>query len=112
MTSCCSKNNDQADLPIKTVLRKIRDKYKAYCTSYKTHTMTTCHGGAGHTGIDKDLNSHREDAEGIEIGPDNDNKSTSISDTTIAFGRSEADGHPSNQARLTALMREIHSLQQ
>ena len=55
--------------------------------------------------------------EGINIGPDNDNESTSGSDTTTAFGGSEADGHPSklipsNQAKLTALMREIHNLHQ
>ena len=39
------------------------------------------------------------------------------SDTTIAFGGSEADGHPdeliaSNQAKLTAPMREINDLHQ
>ena len=49
--------------------------------------------------------------------PDNDNESTSGSDTIIAFGGPEADGHPnepipSNQARLTALMREIKDLHQ
>ena len=65
--------------------------------------MSTSHGGAGFP---------VEDTEGINTGPDNNNESASGSDTTIAFGRSEADGHPSNQAKLTALMREIHNLHQ
>ena len=34
--------------------------------------------------------------EGINTGPDNDDESTSGSDTTIAFGGSEVDGHPAN----------------
>ena len=47
----------------------------------------------------------------------NDSESTCGSDTTIAFGGSEADGHPSklipsNQAKLTTLVREIHDLYQ
>ena len=42
---------------------------------------------------------------------------TSGSDTTIAFGGSEADGHPdeliaSNQAKLTTLTKEINDLHQ
>ena len=62
--------------------------------------------------IERDINLHMEDTEGQNSGPDNDNESTSGSDTAIAFGESEADGHPnevipSNQAKLTALVREI-----
>ena len=54
--------------------------------------------------------------EGIDIGSDNDNESASSSDTPIALAGSEADGCPSklipsNQAKLAALTREIHSLQ-
>ena len=48
--------------------------------------MTTHHGGAGHTHKDRDLDSHIEDARGIDIGPDNDSASTNSLDTTIAFG--------------------------
>ena len=33
---------------LKTVLGKIGDQYQAYCTTYKTHAMATCHRGAGH----------------------------------------------------------------
>ena len=78
--------------------------------------MATCHGGTGHP-VDRDIDLHVEDMEGINTGPDNDNENTSGSDTTIAFGGSEADSHPSklipsNQAKLTALTREIHNLHQ
>ena len=66
---------------------------------------------------DRDINLHIEDTEGINIGPDNDNESNSGLDTTIAFGGSEGDGYlskliPSNQAKLTVLMREIQDLHQ
>ena len=47
-------------------------------------------------GKDRDLDSHIEDARGIDIRPENDNESTNSSDSTIAFGDSEADGHHSN----------------
>ena len=51
----------------------------------------------------------------MHMGPDNNNERTSGSDTAIAFGGSEGDDHPnklipSNQAKLTALMRELHDL--
>ena len=75
------------------MLRKIGDRYEAYCTKYKTHTMSTPHGGAG-CPIDRDINLHIEDTEGINTGPGSNNESISGSDTTIAFGGSEADGHP------------------
>ena len=83
---------------------------------YKMHAVASHHGGAGHP-VDRYINLHIEDMEGINTGPDNNNVSTSGSDTTIAFGGSEADGHPSklipsNQAKLMALMREIHDLHQ
>ena len=103
-------------LPLKTVLGEFRDRYQAYNTRYNIDAMATNHGGEG-CPVDRDSNPHIEDIEGINTGPDNDNGSTSSSDTTIAFGGSEADGHPSklipsNQAKLTALMREIYDLHQ
>ena len=99
------------------MLRRLRDKYQTYCATYKTHAMTMCHGGTGHTGKDGNLTSHVEDTRGIDIGPDNDNESTNSSDTILAFGGSEADGHlsdllPRNQENLPVLTREINSLQQ
>ena len=82
--------------------------------------MTTPHRGTGHTGEDRDLNSHidittKEDTRSLDIGPDNNNESTDSSDTMLAFGGSEADGHLSNllyhsQANLTKLTREFNSL--
>ena len=65
-----------------------------------------------HAGKDRDLNSHVEDARNID-----DNASTDSSETTIALGGWEADGHlsdllPNSQADLNILTREIHSLWQ
>ena len=57
--------------------------------------MATHHGGAG-CPVDRDIDLHIEDMEGINTGPDNDDESTSGSDTTVAFGGSEVDGHPMN----------------
>ena len=97
------------------MLRKLGDKYQSYCAIYKTHTMTTHHGGTGHTSKNRDLNSHVEDTGGIDIGPKNENESTNSSDTTLAFGGSEADGHlsdllSSSHADLSVLTGEINSL--
>ena len=83
---------------------------------YKMPAMATHHRGVGYP-VNRDINLHIEDMEGIKTGPDDDNESTSGSDTTIDFGGSEADGHPSkhtpsNQVKLTALMREINDLHQ
>ena len=92
MTGHPNKGNVQSCSPLKTMLWKPRDKYQSYCATYKSHTMTTCHRGTGHTGKDRDLNSHIEDTGGIDIGPNNDNESTNNSDTMIAFGGLEVDG--------------------
>ena len=79
--------------------------------------MTTCHGGAGHTHEDRDLDSHVDDARAIDIGPNNDNASTNSLDTIIVFGGTEVDGHlsvllPNNQADFDILAMEINNLQQ
>ena len=58
--------------------------------------MNIHHGGAGHTGEDRDLDCHIEDTVCLDIGPNNDIESTNRSDTMIAFGGSEADSHLSN----------------
>ena len=70
--------------------------------------MATCSGGAG-CPIDRDINLHIEDTEGINTGLINDDENTSGLNTTVALGGSEAEGHPdelipSNQAKLAALM--------
>ena len=67
-----------------------REKYQAYCPMYKTHAMTTNHRDAGHP-LDRDINLNIEDAETKGIG--NDNESTHGSDTTVALGGPEAEGH-------------------
>ena len=87
------------------MLRKIGDKYKAYCTMYKTHTMTTCHRGTG-CPLDRDINLNTEDPEPTDIN----NESTHSSDATVALGGPEAEGHPddpiySNQDKVMELMR-------
>ena len=94
------------------MLGEIENRYKSHCATYKTHTMTTHYRGTGHTGKGRDLNSHVEDTGNID-----DNESTNSSDSTIAFGGSEADGHlgnllPNSQADVNILAREIHNLQQ
>ena len=115
MTGCHNISNNQVSSPLKTVPGKLGDKYQSYCTTYKTHAMTTCHRGTGHTGEDRDLNFHIEDTGGIDIGPNNDNESTNSLHTMLAYEGSEADGClsnllPSSQANLTILTREINSL--
>ena len=77
--------------------------------------MITHHRGTGCTGKDKNLDSHIEDPGGLDIGPNNDYKSTISLDTMTAFRGSEADGClgnllQNNQANLSILTREINSL--
>ena len=111
-----NKSNNWGCSPLKTMLRKIWDRYQTYCTTYKSYAMTTGHRGAGHTGEDRDLDSHIEDTRGIDIGPSNDNENT-VWIPWLLFGGSEADGYlsdllPNGQANLSMLTREINSLQQ
>ena len=35
--------------PLKTVFNKLEDTYKAYCNTFKNHTVATHHAGAGQT---------------------------------------------------------------
>ena len=93
------------------MLRKIGDKYQTYCTKYKTHAMATCHGGAGHP-IDRDIDLHIDDET-----TENGNENTSALDATITLRVPEAEDHTddlihANQAKLTALTREINDLSQ
>ena len=86
MTGCGIRSNDWACLLLKTMLGKLRYKYQLYPATYRTHAMTTHHGGTGHTGEDRNLNSYIEDTGDIDIGPNNDNESTKSLDTMLAFG--------------------------
>ena len=97
---------------LKTVLGKIGDRYQAYCTTYKMHAMTTCHGGTGHP-LDRGMDILTEDSEQADIN----NESTHNSNTTVALGGTEAVGYPndpvySNQDKFSALMREIDDFHQ
>ena len=103
-------HNTRLCLPLKTVVGKIRDWYQAYCTMYKTHAMSTHHGGAG-CPLNRGLDILAEDTEHANIN----NDSTHSSDATVALGDPEAVDHPANpthknQVRLTALTREINDL--
>ena len=96
----------------KTALGKIRDKYQAYYTMYKTHAMTTHHGGTG-CPLDGGINLNTEDQEPMDI----DNESTQGSHATVALEGSEAEGHPnepvySYQGKLTAPTRKMNDLHQ
>ena len=64
----------------KTVLGKIGDKYQAYCTTYKMHTMATHHRGTG-CPLDRGSDLNAEDPEPTDI----DNESTHSSDATVAL---------------------------
>ena len=115
MTGCHHKSNEWACSSLNTMLGRIGDRYQSYCTTYKTHAMTTCHGGAGHPGENSELDFYIEDTTGIGIGPDNDNESEHSSDTMVTFGGAEANGHirdplPNSQANVKLLTREISHL--
>ena len=71
------------------MLRKIRDKYQAYCTTYKTHAMATHHRNTGQP-FDRGMDLSAEDPEPTDI----DNESTHGLDATVALGGPEAEGHP------------------
>ena len=98
--------------PLKTVLGKIGDRYQTYCTIYKTPTMATCHGGAGHP-LDRSLYILTEDPEHANIN----NDSIHSLEATVVLGGPKAVGYPKdptydNQDRLTALTREINDVHQ
>ena len=105
-------DNTRSHSPLKTVLEKIGDHYQAYCTTDKTHTMATFHGGAG-CPLNRGLDILAEDTEHTDIN----NDSTHSSDSTVALGDPEAVGYHEgpayeNQDRLKVLMREINDLHQ
>ena len=92
--------------PFKMVLGKTGDRYQAYCTTYKMHAMATHYRGAG-CPLDRDMDIHGEDPEHADI----DNESNHSSDTTVALGEPEAEGHPKDPVyhshdKLTTLTRE------
>ena len=89
---------------------KIGDKYQASCTTYKTHIMATHLGDTG-CPLDRGINLNAEDPEPTDI----DNESTHSSNSTVALGGPESEGHLedpvySNHNKLMALTREINDL--
>ena len=56
MSACCRL---RLHTPLKTVFGKIGDTCQAYCNTYKTHTMATCHGGSGNP-LDRGIDVTRE----------------------------------------------------
>ena len=62
------------------MLRKVRDRYQAYCTTYKMDTMATHHGGA-RCPLDRGIDMHTEDPEPADI----DTESTHSSNATVAL---------------------------
>ena len=46
--------------PLMTVLNKLGDTYQAYCNTYKTYAMATCHGGVGQPSVREDRTARNE----------------------------------------------------
>ena len=59
MSAC---HNLRSCSPLKTVLNRLGDTYQAYCNTYKTHTMATCHGGSGQP-LDRDATPNGKDTD-------------------------------------------------
>ena len=57
--------NLRSHSPLKTVLGRLGDTYQAYCNTYKTHTMATCHGGSGQP-LDRVTTTPREEQPDVD----------------------------------------------
>ena len=68
---------------LKTVFNKLGNSYRAYCNTYKTHTMATCRGGAGQP-LDRDTAQHGQD---IDIPNDYHHEDTD------SFENAEQENH-------------------
>ena len=85
--------------PLKTVFGKIGDTYQAYCHTYKTHAMATCHGGSRQH-LDRDINAHKTVDTEMELAQEFHHVNTyDFEDST-----------PNNHARLTTITREMDDL--
>ena len=56
--------------PLKTMIWKLGDTCQAYCNTYKTHAMATCHGGLGQP-LDRDIDEIREAHKNADSGIEN-----------------------------------------
>ena len=96
MSACHSLRSHSS---LKTVFGKIGDTFQAYCHTYKTHIMATCHGGSGqHT--DRDVNIHKTTNTEIEHVQE------------FHHMNGSKDWEPNNPARLTAITKELDDLHQ
>ena len=84
--------------PLKTVLGRIGDTYQAYCNTYKTHAIATCHGGSGQP-LDRDATMTRHDTD-IDVPQD------FLPEDTGNFENVEHE----NPTRLAAITRELDGL--
>ena len=95
MSACCSLRSHS---PLKTVFGKIGNTYWAYCNTYKTHAMGTCHGCSGQP-LDRDINVTREAHEATET------------EDMQGFHPVETDHYEdlehNNPAKLTAFTRDL-----
>ena len=85
---------------LKTVFGKIGDTYQAYCHTYKTYTMATCHGGSGQLS-DRDITAHETTDTEIEHAQEFHHVSTND------FKESEPNNTPT---RLTLITRELNDV--
>ena len=91
--------------PLKTVFGKIGDTYQAYCNTYKTHAMTTCHGGSGNP-LERDIAMTRDNQTAI----DTDVKVTqNLHPVETDYFE---DLEHNNPTKLTAISRELDDLWQ
>ena len=81
------------------------DTYQAYCNTYKTHTMVTCHAGLGQP-LDGDIDVTRE----AHKTTDTDIKNTQ--DFYPVDTDHFEDLQHNNPTKLTALTREVDDLHQ
>ena len=65
MSAC---HNLRSHSHFKTVFNRLADTYQAYCNAYKTHAMTTHHGGTGQPLAREDDPANNEDV--VELLPD------------------------------------------
>ena len=100
MSAC---HNLRSCLPLKTVLGRIGDAYQDYCNTYKTHAMTSHHGGSGQP-LDRDTNMTREEQPVVDT-----NVEVQQGFHTEDTAQFEVLEH-NNPARLTAITRESDDL--
>ena len=102
MSACCSLILHS---PLKTVFGKLGDTYQAYCNTYKTHTMATCHGGSGQP-LDREIDVTGEGHETTHTDIEN------TQDIHPVDAHHFEDLQHNNLMKLTALTREVDDLHQ